>query len=139
MLIICGILTLIKEMSFHTGLLVSLGISLLHYQDTAKFSRIISGDAGFSLFSIYAAVFLRNFVNLFVIGRTEIPQVAVCQFIHGGEDSFFVTMARVILAEIFVMDIVLVIKLIVSFCCLLVTSIIMAFSRYIHYQSYLLV
>jgi hypothetical protein len=113
MIIICVFLTLIKEMAFHTGLLISLGVSLLHYQDAAKFSRIISGDGGFSIFSIYAGVFLRNFVNLFVAGRTEIPQIAVCYYIPGGENSFFVTIARVILAEIFVMDIVLVIKLLI--------------------------
>uniref|UniRef100_A0A914YCJ9 RING-type domain-containing protein n=1 Tax=Panagrolaimus superbus TaxID=310955 RepID=A0A914YCJ9_9BILA len=113
MIIICVFLTLIKEMAFHTGLLISLGVSLLHYQDAAKFARIVSGDGGFSVFSIYAGVFLRNFVNLFVAGRTEIPQIAICYQILGGENSFFITIARVILAEIFVMDIVLVIKLLI--------------------------
>uniref|UniRef100_A0AC34GVY4 RING-type domain-containing protein n=1 Tax=Panagrolaimus sp. ES5 TaxID=591445 RepID=A0AC34GVY4_9BILA len=113
MIIICVFLTLIKEMAFHTGLLISLGVSLLHYQDAAKFARIVSGDGGFSIFSIYAGVFLRNFVNLFVAGRTEIPQIAICYHIPGGENSFFITIARVILAEIFVMDIILVIKLLI--------------------------
>lgn len=113
MMLICVLLTLIKEMALHTGLLISLGVSLLHYQDAAKFSRIVSGDGGFSLFSIYAGIFLRNFVNLFVAGRSEIPQVAVFHYVPDGENSFFVTLTRVILAEIFVMDIVLVIKLLV--------------------------
>jgi hypothetical protein len=111
MIIICVLLTLIKEMAFHTGLLISLGVSLLHYQDAAKFARIVSGDGGFSLFSIYAGIILRNFVNLFVAGRTEILQIAICYYIPGGENSFFITIARIILAEIFVMDIALTIKL----------------------------
>jgi hypothetical protein len=98
----------------HISAFVALILALWHYQDAARFMRSVTGacDVYFPL----ANLICRNFINLHVLNRTFVLPAAIFseQITRFTSPSFLATMYVVIMTELFVMDVVLLIKMLVS-------------------------
>lgn len=93
----------------------TLFIGLLHYQDASRFMRCVSGAS--DIYIAFGGILLRNAMILYVFDKQFILSAAIFQdeISHLLNPTFFSTAYRVILAELFVMDITLLCKLVVSF------------------------
>lgn len=114
-MIIIGLgLTFVKEMALHLGIFLSVVVAFTHYHDDLKFTLIQRNETQQPFFPLIFCIFLRNFVVAVLVGIRDILRVSGLILVPGGEDSFVITAGRVILAEIFIQDIVLLIRIGVS-------------------------
>lgn len=99
----------------HFGSCVALVLGFIHYQDAARFVRCISG-AG-DIYFPFANIIIRNFIILHVLDKGFILQAVTFhdQISMLPNPTFFAVVYRVISTELFIMDIALVFKLVVSF------------------------
>lgn len=104
----------IQFLFVNAGACLAIFLGSLHYQDMTRFCRCISGtgDVYFTL----ASILLRNFVILHILGKTFILKIVMLQeqVTYLRNPSFFSILYQVILAELFLMDVVLIFKIIVS-------------------------
>uniref|UniRef100_A0A7E4ZT37 RING-type domain-containing protein n=1 Tax=Panagrellus redivivus TaxID=6233 RepID=A0A7E4ZT37_PANRE len=110
MFIVSIFLLIVKEMSLHTTLVISTIVSLVHYHDSVRFSHIVHSVVNVKLYTIFLGVIMRNVVNYIFWQTFDVYKMAILIPISGGEDSFFITLTRIVQAEIFVMDLALILK-----------------------------
>jgi hypothetical protein len=94
-------------------------VAFLHYQDASRFMRYISGAGNIWLYLLN--IFGRNFINIYLLQKHIVFKAAIFQeqvstlsrtdLYH---PTFFGTIYVVVLAELFVMDIILALKMIVG-------------------------
>lgn len=90
-------------------------LSLLHYQDSSRFMRSVSSSTDIHI--IFGGILLRNAMILYIFNKKFILSIAIFQdgISYLNNPTFFSTAYRIISAELFVMDVILLIKLIVSY------------------------
>jgi len=109
------LLTLTAKFLLHNfGACLAFVLALFHYGDAARFQRCLSG-VGEIYFPIVNIV-TRNFVILYVLNKEFVLQIATFQEqISSVENpTFFSTLYRVVVAEMFIMDVALLCKILVS-------------------------
>lgn len=110
-------LALAQHISEHFTGFVALVLAFLHYQDASRFMRYISGAGNIWLYLLN--IVGRNFIIIYLLQKTFVLKAVIFQEQISSDDpkepiTFFGTLYVVVLAELFVMDVVLALKMIVS-------------------------
>lgn len=87
----------------------------MHYQDATRFMHCVSSPSDIHI--ILCAILLRNGLILYIFNKRFILSIAIFQdeIVHLSNPTFFSTAYRIISAELFIMDVVLLFKLAVIF------------------------
>uniref|UniRef100_A0A914CDT0 RING-type domain-containing protein n=1 Tax=Acrobeloides nanus TaxID=290746 RepID=A0A914CDT0_9BILA len=112
--IIVLLLALIQHIFENITGFIALVVAFLHYQDASRFMRYISGSGNIWLYLLN--IFGRNFINIYLLQKHIVFKAAIFQeqISMNKYPTFFGTIYVVVLAELFVMDIILALKMIIS-------------------------
>lgn len=98
----------------NAGSCFALFLGLSHYYDVSRFVQCISGTG--DIYYPLASIIFRNFVILQILEKTFILKMVTFHAITFIQNpSFFTVLYQIISAELFIMDIVLVCKIMVCF------------------------